>query len=211
MKRIALVTWIIATLFAVAPPAFAGVEVNTAPGDVLVDGKPAPGLGVHGFDVVAYHTQAKPVQGDAKFAVVHANATYRFASKKNLETFKANPAKYEPAFGGYCAYGVSVNAKFDGDPRVWKIVDGKLYLNLDQQIQRAFEKDVAGSIRKAYANWRKLKNKHPSELYPLPTVARAGFLCGPVFLIKRMELPKWISALLPNPYTPISTILSRSA
>ena len=145
-------------------PAFAGPEVNTAPGAALVDGKPAPGLAIHGHDAVAYFTEGKPVVGDAKFAVVHKEATYRFASQANLEAFKANPAKYEPAYGGYCAYGVSVNAKFDGDPRLWTITNGRLYLNLDQAIKAAFDKDVAGAIKKADANWPGIANKLPSEI-----------------------------------------------
>jgi len=153
-----------ASLFAFAGPALAGPEVNTATGAVLVDGKPAPGLAVHGFDVVAFHTAGKPVQGNAKYAVVHQEATYRFASDANLKTFKANPAKYEPAFGGYCAYGVAVGAKFDGDPRFWKIVDGRLYLNLSGDIQQAWNKDIAGNIKKAKANWPELAGKLPSEI-----------------------------------------------
>jgi YHS domain-containing protein len=147
-----------------ASPAFAGPEVNTATGAVLVAGKPAPGLAVHGFDVVAYFIEGKPVQGDAQFAVVHKDATYRFASQENLDAFKADPAKYAPVYGGYCAYGVSVGAKFDGDPRYWKIVDGKLYLNLDAGIQQAWLKDVPGAIKKADANWPKLADKLPSEI-----------------------------------------------
>ena len=79
------------------------------------------------------------MQGNAKFAIVLGEATYRFATAAHLETFKANPDKYIPAYGGYCAYGVSVGAKFDGDPRYWKIVDGKLYLNLDQNIYALFQ------------------------------------------------------------------------
>ena len=145
-------------------PAVAGPEVNTATGAVLVDGKPAPGLAVHGFDVVAYFTDGKPVQGDAKYAVVHKEATYRFASQAHLDAFKADPAKYEPAYGGYCAYGVSVGAKFDGDPRLWKIVGDKLYLNLDSGIQKAWLKDIPGAVRKADANWPKLASKLPSEI-----------------------------------------------
>lgn len=164
MKRSVFVTAVIAALVAVAAPASAGVEVNTAPGGVLVAGKPAPGLAVHGFDVVAYHTVGKPVQGVAKYAVQHGNATYRFANEKNLQAFQDNPKKYEPAYGGYCAYGVSVKAKFDGDPRVWKIIEGRLYLNLDPDIQKAFNKDVAGAIKKADANWGAIKDKHPSQL-----------------------------------------------
>ena len=145
-------------------PAHAGPDVNTTAGLVLADGKPAPGLAVHGYDVVAYQTEGKPVRGKSEFATVHKEATYRFASKANLDTFKANPAKYEPAYGGYCAYGVSVGAKFDGDPNFWKVVDGKLYLNLDKGIQQAWLKDVPGAIKKAEANWPGIKDKQPSEI-----------------------------------------------
>lgn len=145
-------------------PASAGADVNTATGLVLANGKPAPGLAVHGYDVVAYHTAGKPVRGDAKFAIVHNEATYRFASEDNLNAFKANPAKYEPAYGGYCAFGVSVGAKFDGDPNYWKIVDGKLYLNLDNGIQQKWLSDVPAAIKKADATWPSIKDKLPSEI-----------------------------------------------
>jgi len=146
------------------PAALAGPDINTTAGLVLAAGKPAPGLAVHGYDVVAYHTEGKPVRGVAEFATVHKEATYRFASKSNLDTFKANPTKYEPAYGGYCAYGVSVGAKFDGDPNFWKVVDGKLYLNLDSGIQQTWLKDVPGAIKKAEANWPGIKDKLPSEI-----------------------------------------------
>ncbi len=164
MKTKPLIALIVAGLVGLSAPAVAGPEINTATGAVLVNGKPAPGLAVHGFDIVAYFTDKKPVQGDAKFALVHNDATYRFASNSNLNAFKANPAKYEPAYGGYCAYGVSVGAKFDGDPRYWKIVDGRLYLNLDAGIQQAWLKDVPGAIKKAEKNWPKLAGKLPSEI-----------------------------------------------
>ncbi|MBX9925982.1 MAG: hypothetical protein K2Y05_06460 [Hyphomicrobiaceae bacterium] len=161
-KRLLAVVGLIAGLSgAGAPSAFAGPEVNTSTGIVLADGKPAPGLAVRGHDVVAYFTDNKPVLGDSAHAVVHGAATYRFASKANLDTFKANPAKYVPAYGGYCAYGVSVGAKFDADPNIWKIVDGRLYLNLDKGIAEAFAKDVPGAIKKAEANWPGLENKVP--------------------------------------------------
>lgn len=164
MKMKSLMALSAAALVSLSAPAFAGPEVNTAPGTVLVAGKPAPGLAAHGFDVVAYFTEKKPVQGDARFAAVHGEATYRFASQANLDAFKAEPAKYVPAYGGYCAYGVSVGAKFDGDPRLWKIVGDKLYLNLDSAIQKAWLKDIPGAVRKADANWPKLASKLPSEI-----------------------------------------------
>lgn len=154
----------LAGLIAATGQAIANREVNTTTGAVLVAGKPAPGLAVHGYDVVAFFAEGRPRQGDAKFAHVHNGATYRFASETNLAAFKTNPAKYEPAYGGYCAYGVSVGAKFDGDPRYWKIVDGKLYLNLDASIQQAWLKDVPGAIRKADLNWPKIAGKLPSEI-----------------------------------------------
>ena len=78
MKVSALLGAALATLVAFTAPAVAGPEVNTALGGVLVDGKPAPGLAVHGFDVIAYHTEGRPAQGLAKFAVKHGEATYRF-------------------------------------------------------------------------------------------------------------------------------------
>jgi hypothetical protein len=131
-------------------------RMNTTPGAVLVDGKPSPGLAVHGHDVVAFFTEGKPMLGDARLAMVRGDATYRFASQAHLDAFQANPAKYEPAFGGFCAYGVSVGAKFDGDPRYWKIFTGKLHLNLDQGIAEAFNKDVAGAVKKAEENWPRL-------------------------------------------------------
>jgi len=160
LRKILLSLGLFAGLISVmGTPVFAGKQVNTASGGVLVDGKPAPGLALHGYDPVAYFKQNKPVQGVAGFASVYKKATYRFSSKENMQAFKSNPEKYAPAYGGYCAYGVSVNAKFDGDPRFFKIHKGKLYLNLDQNIATAFNKDVDGAVKKAEANWPALKNK----------------------------------------------------
>ena len=97
-------------------------ELNVSKGATLS----GPGLAVHGYDVVAFFTEAKPVFGTDAHAFAHNGGTYRFASQANLDAFKANPSKYEPAYGGFCAYGAALGKKFDGDPRFWKIVDGKL-------------------------------------------------------------------------------------
>ena len=164
MQRMKIFAIALAGVVAATAPAMAGPEVNTSTGIVLVDGKPAPGLAVHGYDVVAYFKQGRPVKGSAKFAAVHGEGTYRFATAANRDAFKAAPAKYAPAYGGYCAYGVSVGAKFDGDPRQWKIVDGRLYLNLDAQIASLFAKDVPGAIAKAEVNWRKIASLRPGEI-----------------------------------------------
>jgi YHS domain-containing protein len=120
--------------------------------------------GLSGYDPVAYFTEGKPVRGSGYNVAVYKGVTYAFASKKHKKMFEANPEKYVPAYGGYCAYGVAVGKKFVTDPEVWKIVDGKLYLNLDRDIQRKWNKDVPGYIKKADDNWLKIKDKAPSDL-----------------------------------------------
>lgn len=117
------------------------------------------GVAVSGYDVVAYFKSGKPMKGNFQIAFKHEGATYRFASKENLESFKSNPKRYLPAYGGYCAYGVSVGQKFYADPTVWKIVNGRLYLNLDQNIAKLFEKNLQGNIRKADKNWTQIAEK----------------------------------------------------
>ncbi len=119
---------------------------------------------VQGYDVVSYQTGKRPVRGNGNFVAIHDGATYQFASADNRRTFEKNPEKYIPAYGGYCAFGASVGKKFIGDPEVWRIVEGKLYLNLDTSIQSEWLKDVPGRIRSADANWRNIKDKNPTTL-----------------------------------------------
>lgn len=133
---------------------FAADEVNVSRGATLA----GPGLAVHGYDVVSYFTKGGPALGSDKFAIAVDGATYRFDSQANLDAFKANPSKYEPAYGGYCAYGAALGKKFDGDPRLWKIVDGRLYLNLNSDIQKEWGKDQSGNITKADGNWLKIQS-----------------------------------------------------
>ena len=90
--------------------------------------------------------------------------TYLFVNEENKETFDADPGKYLPAFGGYCAYGVAVGKKFVGDPDVWRIVNGKLYLNLDTSIQTNWIQDIDGNIVKAEKNWIDIEDVPASEL-----------------------------------------------
>ena len=73
--------------------------------------------------------------------------------------FKADPAKYEPQFGGYCAYGVAKGFKPDIDPTAFKIVDGKLYLNLSPAVQTRWLEDIPGYITQATKNWSTLKSQ----------------------------------------------------
>ena len=110
-------------------------------------------LAVGGYDPVAYFTQGRPVKGSSAHQLRHKGAKWRFASQANLEKFRADPGKYAPRYGGYCAWAVSQGYTAKGDPQYWKIVDGKLYLNYDASVQARWEKDIPGFIRKADANW----------------------------------------------------------
>ncbi|MEM7231897.1 MAG: YHS domain-containing (seleno)protein, partial [Planctomycetota bacterium] len=102
--------------------------------------------------------------GSAKFTVKHNGAAYRFASEANKLVFEENPNAYLPQFGGFCAFGVTVGKKFDGDPRLFALVDGKLYFNLNPDIQKMWSQDAAGNIGKAEGQWSKIRNKSASEL-----------------------------------------------
>jgi YHS domain-containing protein len=120
--------------------------------------------GLSGYDPVAYFTDGKPMKGTGFHEIAFRGVTYVFASEDHKKQFMANPERYLPAYGGYCAYGVAVGKKFVADPEVWKIVDGKLYLNLDRDIQRRWEKDIPGYLKKADANWSGIKDQAPSDL-----------------------------------------------
>ena len=104
------------------------------------------------------------MKGSGYHVAEYKGVTYVFASKEHKTTFEANPEKYVPAYGGYCAYGVAVGKKFVSDPEAWKIVQGKLYLNLDKDIQNKWAKDIPGYIKKSEANWKDIKDKAPSDL-----------------------------------------------
>jgi len=108
---------------------------------------------VEGHDAVAYFTQGQPVKGSKQFSTQYQGAEFRFASAENLATFQADPAKYAPQYGGYCAWAVSQGYTAKGDADHWAIVDGKLYLNFNKQVQTTWNEDRAGFIDKADTEW----------------------------------------------------------
>ncbi len=112
------------------------------------------GVAIRGTDPVAYFTQAKPVQGSAEFAAEFQGVTWHFSSDENRETFLANPEKYAPAYGGYCAYALSLGTyKVETDPEAWSIVEGRLYLNKTPVVRSIWETDIPGNIEKSEGNW----------------------------------------------------------
>lgn len=146
------------TIRTIALAALAALSFNAQAGD-YTHSAPA----VSGYDVVSYQTEKRPLRGNGHFIATHEGATYLFVDQANLDAFKADPERYAPAYGGYCAFGVSVGKKFIGDPEVWRVVDGRLYLNLDTNIQADWLKDVPGRIAKAEANWPEIEDKDPAS------------------------------------------------
>jgi YHS domain-containing protein len=114
---------------------------------------------VGGYDPVAYFTDGQPVAGKRDITFSWKGVTWRFASEKNRDLFKAKPEAYAPQYGGYCAWAVSQGYTAKGDPNHWKIVDGKLYLNYDGRVQKTWEKDVPGNIAAGDRNWPKVLDK----------------------------------------------------
>lgn len=117
------------------------------------------GLGAKGYDVVAYFTNGKPVQGSDKHEFVYGGVTWRFANAKHREMFAANPEKYAPQYGGFCSWGAANGKLFDVDPaNGWTIVDGKLYLNFNADLNKAFTNDAAKFIPRADKHWQTLNH-----------------------------------------------------
>jgi YHS domain-containing protein len=110
-------------------------------------------VAVGGYDPVAYFTDGRPVRGTTQHRITHRGYEYRFASAEHLATFRANPSRYLPQYGGYCAWAVANGYTAAGNPQNWRIVDGRLYLNYNDEIQQRWEQDIPGFIRSANANW----------------------------------------------------------
>lgn len=111
------------------------------------------GVAIKGYDPVAYFTDGQPVEGDSDFTFEWRGATWRFASAAHRDLFQAAPEKYAPQYGGYCAWAVSEGHTAGIDPAAWAIVDGKLYLNYNAEIQARWTADQPGNIAKADARW----------------------------------------------------------
>ncbi len=140
-KLITSLTLILVTSFHLASAADEVVNTNKQ------------GVAIKGYDPVAYFTAGKPVKGTKEFTAQYQGATYHFYSAETRDLFAANPEKYAPVYGGYCAYGVSQGGLFDIAPDAWSIVDGKLILNLNQGVQKKFNEDPAGYLKQADQKW----------------------------------------------------------
>ncbi len=129
------------------------------------------GFAVSGYDVVAYFdldqnavgsAQPEAVAGLASITAEHNGATFAFSTEANRDKFLANPTAYAPQYDGHCAYGVSRGGKVPGNPHLWRIVDGKLYVNITKNVVGFWEEDIPGNITLANGNWGGIEPKNAS-------------------------------------------------
>jgi YHS domain-containing protein len=112
-----------------------------------------------GYDPVAYFTANQAMQGQSAFTAEHEGRTYHFASEENRAMFRKEPAKYMPQFGGYCAWAVSQNYLYPGDPTAFTVRDGRLFLNANQDVSKKFNAEIGKLVPMADKNWPGLKGK----------------------------------------------------
>lgn len=140
--------------------AMVGLLLNSSFAGELVNVDEETGVALQGYDPVAFFTEERAVKGDSEFAVQSGEAIYHFSSQENMKAFQADPEKYEPAFGGYCAFGASVGQVFPVEIDTWQIRFGRLFLQKDQEIKKMFEENPEENFRKAEANWPELVEQH---------------------------------------------------
>ena len=120
---------------------------------------------VGGYDVVAYHTVGAPTKGSADFSSTYQGATWHFSSAENQALFDADPAKYSPAYGGWCAAGASKGKKVPTKADLWAIVDGQLYLNSSPKAHnKLFLAKTDEVINKGDGNWKQIFATPAGEL-----------------------------------------------
>jgi len=157
MKKIKLLSGLIAaSTLLVSSLSFAAEETQQDVNGVILSG----------HDAVAYFTMNKPVKGYAGISAVHDGAIYHFSSEANRETFNANPAKYAPQYGGFCAYGAAIGAKFPIDPTVFAIVDDKLYVNNSANVSKLWTAKQDQAITLADKKWSKIRETPSADLEP---------------------------------------------
>jgi len=117
------------------------------------------GAAIGGYDPVAYFTAKKPVKGNPQFSVEWKGAVWHFASAANRDAFKADPAKYAPQYGGYCAFGASQGYAVKTEADAWTIVDGKLYLNYNTTVRAKWSESIPERIKAADKNWPSILKK----------------------------------------------------
>lgn len=130
------------------------------------------GYAASGYDVVSFHMlpqspvgqrQTEAVPGKSSITARHNGAVWAFSTEANRDLFNTDPEKYAPAFDGHCAYGIAKGGKVPGNPNLWRILDGRLYLNITPQVVGFWEADIPGNLVKAAGNWTGLESDPATE------------------------------------------------
>ncbi len=108
------------------------------------------------YDTVAYFKESKALKGNESFTYRWHGMIWYFSTKEHRDLFATSPEKYAPQYDGYCAWAMSEGRKAITDPEVWKIVNGKLYLNCSRSAYEKWIRDIPGNVEKADANWLKM-------------------------------------------------------
>lgn len=151
-RRFVLSLALVAASLAGVGHALAAEPINTLEKKGLFGYKPS-GVAIRGYDTVAYWTEGRPVEGDESITADYQGATWQFSSEEHRDLFAANPERYAPQYGGYCAYGVAKDSLVKIEPENWSIIDDKLYLNFDDGVQSRWEADIPGFITAADAKF----------------------------------------------------------
>ena len=159
MKRSIILSLALASTMLLVSCATSNTSTSTSPAATEQAAVPTyavfaeDGIAIRGADPVAYFTAGEYTPGSDEFTHEWEGATWQFASAENRDLFAANPEEYAPQYGGFCAYAVSQGNTAPIEPTAWKIVEGKLYLNYNDKIQKRWSKDIPGYIAKAEQNW----------------------------------------------------------
>jgi YHS domain-containing protein len=137
----------------VATVAFAATAYTADIGGKYLVLRTKHGLAIQGYDPVACFTGNNPVKGSARFSSEYAGARYLFANAEHKTLVDGNPAKYAPAYGGYCGYAASIGKVRPADPLLWSIVDGQLIVQHTKSADKLWKKDVAGNKMRADKYW----------------------------------------------------------
>ncbi len=114
---------------------------------------------IRGYDAVAYHLDQKPVKGKREFTTDWNGATWRFKSAENRDKFVAEPERWAPAYGGYCAWAVSNGYTAKTDPDAWSIYMDRLFLNFNRSVRNTWSQDIPGNVQRGDANWPAVLSK----------------------------------------------------
>jgi YHS domain-containing protein len=111
------------------------------------------GAAIKGYDPVAFFTDKQPVKGSPEHTAEYKGSVFHFSSQANRDAFTTNPAQYAPQYHGFCAFGVARGYKAATDPAAFTVVDNKLYLNYNKDIQKQWSADIPGLVARANKNW----------------------------------------------------------